>query len=350
MYFQAMKTRELSITDLPQEVIYLLREYLAPSDVRRLASTCRFFRYQCLNSFILPYAGLVQLLLVQVMRGNEAGVRMILAHDAGLLLEKNSVDHYPSVTALQLAFDLEDPEMCVVLREYFDRLPDGRHHALNQLNEWDAKNIASRKLFYSFSVIADYIKQSTNDHVAAEYSRFWREDFERSDLSDNMDNFRNSFESHAKTNSGGCIDVGDLIRALHVFKTTFSGCAWDKRDLYLTQVFSFVLRFASMRVKQAFAQGRAGLRDQNAVLVRSHEFVDHMRGRHSLLNVEPFEGLGFDFDMCADIRSFCAIGDFNSYAEILGYFHLMLLSKLAEFKSSLQSTPEVEPDLKRLRY
>ena len=233
-----------------------------------------------------------------------------------LVLEyKSTVEDYSrrilaDVTPLSVAYGAEDEEMCEMLIEHLEKLPNGRKKALAQLNEQFPEEIEKRKP-YDFTSILIAIKDASDKDIQEAF-RTPKLTLDQNDslLYKAFNTFRKEFTDRS-CQEGIHFNHKHLLEAYAVYVKEF----YNLKDLnnsrlalFCMQVIGYVQRYLPSCYAQELCSGNDWVSKQpgwgftsSKPLRRSFEF-NHDPGLYIFpLSFDAPSKLGFEYSPCAGV-------------------------------------------------
>lgn len=240
------------------------------------------------HSALEPSANAAQQLLTHTIHSDLKAAELLIKQQPDLLLVEESIGEHQHVTALQLAFDLRDYGMHEMHRK----------HAPDQTKVKCSEHARQKPLVPDkyFNLAAEAISKASNEAVDQELRRHSTspDTYLPTELGRVLDTYREACDKHGETTPR---DVANVYDAFHYYYHAFD--TWDKAKLFFIQVIGYVERLEPVWFKQALVQGTKKLLKPDVELQRVSEcrVKDDV---HSLVNLKPNAGWGFDF-ACDDL-------------------------------------------------
>ena len=293
-----------------------------------------------------------QKLLHYIANGKKEAVKKMLDKNPRLVLQAaNTMTpgglSLIGVTPYECALACGDPDMALMIGEYFEKFEGGIEERAAQFKRYE-KSIDNMLNVepYDFTKLINIIKQNSADDVTAELATGKNYDPSyKSALRTELEKFRIAFAPRElKTPNDQIEYIGfiyasllQILRLLDKEWNTLSnhGSNYDKCDLVWRQLFGFPGRRLPIVERFAFAQG-----------------LDNINGgvtfARSLTNIDnSHSGVGFEFDFAVSIYG--RFGDGVAY--LLGVLEKLFRAKAAGFekvRQQLQPSPELH-EVSRVR-
>jgi hypothetical protein len=232
-------------------------------------------------------------LLQSVIEGNEDLVLATLDNAdikilEELLLYQDTVTDFSGRkiegTALQLALGAEDTLMCEMMMPFFDKIPNGQMHKLQQYNIQYPDNNANENNAQDFQALEKVMAaiESSNSDEECEVA---------------LTEFRNYLKPTSVIKTGKHFNAALLVEALRAYGHNyirFGGWNSDKNNLCWTNVIGYLERQLPACYGQAFCQGLINIVEYNQLLQRSFRFL-HADYDLFPLDTAPSYRLGYDY-------------------------------------------------------